>query len=117
MDGRRILVTRDVIDKDGVLAAIENILARRGGARKLKKIGVVMGGGSFSGVRQAVVLARTMAFCLGIPARAFVWQGEEPTLVEIAGVGKPLTRVAYAGAPNITTPKRRSRPSTRLRTG
>lgn len=105
MDGRRILVTRDVIDKDGVLAAIENMLARHGGAKKVKKIGVVMGGGSFSGVRQAVVLARTMAYCLRIPARAFVWRGEEPTVAEIAAVGKPLIRVAYAGAPNITTPR------------
>ncbi|MEK7073217.1 MAG: hypothetical protein AAB974_02135 [Patescibacteria group bacterium] len=109
MDGRRILVTRDVIDKDGVLAAIENILARRGGAKKVKKIGVVVGSGSFSGVRQAVVLARTMAFCLGIPARAFVWHGEEPTVAEIAAAGKPLMRVAYAGTPNITIPRAASR--------
>ncbi len=109
MDGQRILATRDVADKDGLLAAIQNILARRGGARKLKQIGVVTGGGSFSGVRQAVVFARTVAYCFGIPARAFVWHGEEPSAAEIAAAGKPLTRVAYAGAPNITTPRAASR--------
>ncbi|TAK05705.1 hypothetical protein EPO33_00990 [Patescibacteria group bacterium] len=109
MDGRRIVATRDVADKDGMLAAVEKILAGRGGAGKLKRIGVVTGGGSFSGVRQGVVIARAMAFCLGIPARAFRWRGEEPTAAEIASAGAPLTRVAYAGTPNITMPKRRTR--------
>lgn len=109
MDDRRITATRDVADKDGMLAGIDALLARRGGARKLKRIGVVIGGGSFSGVRQAVVIARIMAFCLDIPARAFVWRGQEPTPAEVASAGRPLTRVAYAGEPNITKPSRRSR--------
>lgn len=120
MDGGRIAATRDVADKDGVLAAVAAILSRRGsraelggGAGKLKRIGVVTGGGSFSGVRQAVVIARTMAYCLGIPARAFVWRGEEPSAAEIASPGKPLTRVAYGGTPNITIPRAASRDNIR----
>lgn len=109
MDGPRLLATRDVADKDGTLAAIDGLLRRRGGPEALTRIGVVTGGGSFSGVRQAVVLVRTMSFCLGIPARAFRWRGEEPTAGESVAAGKPLTRVAYAGNPNITIPRATSR--------
>ena len=109
MDGGRVRATRDVVDKDGMLAGIDALLRRRGGAAMLKRIGVVTGGGSFSGVRQAVVIVRTMAFCLGIPARAFVWRGEEPTPSEAASAGRPLTRVAYAGEPNITITRAVSR--------
>lgn len=109
MDGRRVVATRDVADKDGMLAAVDAIVARRGGAAALARIGIVAGGGSFSGVRQAVVIARTISFCLQIPARAFHWRGEEPSMAEIVSAGKPLTRVAYAGSPNITLSKRRAR--------
>lgn len=107
IDGRRIIATRDVAGKDALLAGVAAILAARGGPRAVRRIGVVTGGGSFSGVRQAVVLARTIAWTRGIPARAFRWKGEEPSPAEAAAAGRPLTRVTYAGAPNITRPRGR----------
>ncbi len=98
----RLVATADVVEKDAMLTALAALLARHGGVQALARIGVVIGGGSFSGVRQAVVVARTVALVRGIPARAFRWKGEEPTLREMRAAGTPLTRVAYAGAPNIT---------------
>ncbi len=114
-DGR-LAATTDVTDKDALLAGMDRLLARHGGVGALRRIGVVTGGGSFSGVRQAVVLARTIAWAAGIPARAFAWKGEEPTPREARAAGKPLTRVAYSGTPNITKPKSRSARSRRART-
>lgn len=100
------VATTDVTDRNAFFATLTDFVERHGGVKQLERWGVVVGGGSFSGVRQAVVVSKVMGFVAGKPPVAFTWKGVEPTVVECRQKGTALKRVTYAGLPNITKPKR-----------
>ena len=102
------VATTDVTDRNAFFATLTDFVEHHGGVKKLERWGVVVGGGSFSGVRQAVVVSKVMGFVTGKPPVAFSWKGLEPTVTECRQKGAALKRVTYAGLPNITKPKVKS---------
>lgn len=102
------VATTDITDRNAFFSTLTDFVESHEGVKKLERWGVVVGGGSFSGVRQAVVVSKVMGFVTGKPPVAFAWKGVEPTPAECRQKGSALKRVTYAGLPNITKPKRKS---------
>lgn len=108
VEAGHLSATVDAGDREQLFSQLIDVLETHGGVKQLERVGVVVGGGTFSGVRQAVVFARALSFTLGIPAVAWRWKDREPSPAELRRAGSPLKRVAYAGKPNIT--KRSAKP-------
>ncbi len=76
--------------------------------KKLNKLGVVTGPGSFSRVRTGVVTANTLAYALGIPVVGVKKLGTGINFSAVArDKGKKSVEVFYDRQPNITIPKKK----------
>lgn len=86
------------------------IMSSKANPKKLEKIIVCSGPGSFTGIRVGIALAQALGFALEIPVTAIIKEKIPDDLAKLWHVkgGKKL-EVHYGGEPNITIAKKEKR--------